>query len=102
MPVNLSVKNVPDALAAKLRLRAEKNHRSLQGELLSILESAATEGTVDRARSSHARYEAGSSGKGDGLVDRLMAIAGARGIDTSKRLSREQAHDRPALRKCRA
>lgn len=41
MPVNLSVKNVPDALANHLRNRAERNRRSLQRELLSILESVA-------------------------------------------------------------
>ena len=34
---NLSIKNVPEELAERLRQRAEKNHRSLQGELLSIL-----------------------------------------------------------------
>lgn len=43
MPVNLSVKNVPDALASRLRARAERNHRSLQRELLSILESVASD-----------------------------------------------------------
>ncbi len=41
MPVNLSVKNVPDELAERLRRRAAGNRRSLQRELLSILESAA-------------------------------------------------------------
>ena len=41
MSVNLSVKNVPDELAERLRRRAARNHRSLQRELLSILESAA-------------------------------------------------------------
>ena len=40
MGVNLSVKNVPDALAEQLRARAERNRRSLQRELLSILEAA--------------------------------------------------------------
>ena len=40
MPVNLSVKNVPDDLAERLRRRAAGNHRSLQRELLSILETA--------------------------------------------------------------
>lgn len=40
MPVNLSIKNVPDALADQLRQRAERSHRSLQGELMSILEEA--------------------------------------------------------------
>ena len=42
MPVNLSIKNVPDDLADRLRERAERNHRSLQRELLVILEEAAT------------------------------------------------------------
>jgi plasmid stability protein len=40
MPVNLSIKNVPDDLAHKLRQRASKNHRSIQGELIVILEEA--------------------------------------------------------------
>jgi plasmid stability protein len=40
MPVNLSIKNVPDSLAERLRRRARRNRRSLQGELLTILEEA--------------------------------------------------------------
>lgn len=40
MPVNLSVKNVPDDLAERLRRRAAANRRSLQRELLGILEAA--------------------------------------------------------------
>ena len=40
MAVNLSIKSVPDTLVEKLRKRAEKNHRSLQGELLTILEES--------------------------------------------------------------
>jgi plasmid stability protein len=40
MTVTLSIKNVPDALAARLRRRAAAGHRSLQGELLAILEEA--------------------------------------------------------------
>ncbi len=41
MPVNLSIKGVPEALAERLRARAEHNHRSLQGELMAIVEAAA-------------------------------------------------------------
>ncbi len=41
MPVTLSVKNVPDAVARKLKARAKRNHRSLQGELLALVETAA-------------------------------------------------------------
>ena len=43
MPVNLSVKNVPDEVAEKLRRQAERHHRSLQGELMSILEQSVNE-----------------------------------------------------------
>ena len=42
MPVNLSIKNVPDDLAAGLRARAARHHRSIQGELMAILEEAVT------------------------------------------------------------
>ncbi len=41
---SLSVKNVPDDLVERLRDRANRNHRSMQGELLSILERAAPAG----------------------------------------------------------
>ena len=40
MPVNLSIKNVPDDLAERLRERARLAHRSLQGELMVILGDA--------------------------------------------------------------
>jgi plasmid stability protein len=40
MPVNLSIKNAPDDIVSRLRARAAQNHRSLQGELLAILEEA--------------------------------------------------------------
>ena len=40
MSVNLSIKNVPDQLAEMLRQRAVVHHRSLQGELMAILENA--------------------------------------------------------------
>ena len=41
MPVNLSIKNAPDHVVKQLRLRAARHHRSLQGELLAIIEAAA-------------------------------------------------------------
>lgn len=40
---NLSIKGVPDDLAERLRQRAARNHRSLQGELMAIIEQAAVE-----------------------------------------------------------
>lgn len=38
--MNLSVKNAPDQLVERLKRRAERNHRSLQGELMAIIEDA--------------------------------------------------------------
>jgi antitoxin FitA len=40
MTVTLSIKNVPDELAQRLKARAARNHRSLQGELMAIIEHA--------------------------------------------------------------
>ena len=40
MPTNLSIKNAPDDVVQRLRQRAERHHRSLQGELLAIIEEA--------------------------------------------------------------
>ncbi len=46
MSVNLSIKNAPDDVVERLRARAERHHRSLQGELMAIIEDAVRE---DRA-----------------------------------------------------
>ncbi|HTQ15001.1 MAG TPA: Arc family DNA-binding protein [Rhizomicrobium sp.] len=52
MPVNLSIRDVPDAIADRLRARAKRNHRSLQGELMALLEQsvAGGSGLQDEAR----------------------------------------------------
>lgn len=38
---SLSVKHVPETVVTKLRERADRNHRSLQGELLALVCAAA-------------------------------------------------------------
>ena len=43
MPVDLLIENVPDDLAQRLRLRAARNQRSLQDELMAIIEAAVDE-----------------------------------------------------------
>lgn len=43
MPVNLSIKNVDDRVVERLRERAARHHRSLQGELMAIIERSAYE-----------------------------------------------------------
>jgi len=45
MPVNLSIKNAPDEVVRRLKERAARHHRSLQGELMAILEEAALTST---------------------------------------------------------
>ena len=40
MSVNISIKNAPDDLVALLKLRAQRNRRSMQQELLAIIEDA--------------------------------------------------------------
>ena len=40
MSLTLSIKNVPKTTARALRERARLNHRSMQGELMAILETA--------------------------------------------------------------
>ena len=46
MPVSFSIKNVPDDVAERLRERAKRNHRSLQGELMAMLEEATQKKTL--------------------------------------------------------
>ena len=43
---NLSIKDVPEAWAESLRQRAARNHRSLQGELMAIIEQAVRDGAA--------------------------------------------------------
>ena len=38
MSVTLSIKNVPDEILKRLRRKAADHHRSLQGELMAIIE----------------------------------------------------------------
>jgi antitoxin FitA len=43
MSISLSIKNVPRDVVERLRARAARNRRSLQGELLDLVERAADE-----------------------------------------------------------
>lgn len=46
MGVNLSIRDVPETLALRLKERAKRNHRSQQGELLAIIEEALRPGRL--------------------------------------------------------
>ena len=58
MAVSLSIKAVPADLVRALRQRAARNHRSIQGELMHILETAVRPKPFDA----------------EGLIRRLQAI----------------------------
>jgi plasmid stability protein len=47
--VNFSIKDVPDDVAERLRRRAARHHRSLQGELMAIVHQAALADRADHA-----------------------------------------------------
>jgi plasmid stability protein len=78
MSVNLSIKNVSDALAERLRARASRNHRSIQGELMAILEAALAPGDRLGPREILARVRELGLGTGDEASDWIRAERDAR------------------------
>ena len=74
MSASLSIKNVPDDVVARLRARAARNRRSLQGELLDLIERAADEIPTISARTVYAR------------IRKLKLPAGERSADIIREL----------------
>lgn len=108
MPVTLTIKQVPNELAERLRAVAARNHRSLQGELMHSLEQIvaahdlgkeqpASQVSVKTARSRSVQTDTVSAGK-DGLMEVLDAIVGGSHWGEAPLLSREQANDRELTR----
>lgn len=113
MGVSLSIKNVPEALARALRQRATANHRSLQRELLAIVEAAAA-GTAASASASTRALAAPpavretdgpyavvlppTAGPDDGLLAELDAIVAGSRWGHAPLLGRDEAHDRELTR----
>lgn len=89
MGVNLSIKGVPDEIAERLRQRAARNHRSLQGELMSIVERAAADTTADT--SADGRLRTGVAGRswvqGWKSIEQLMAEREAAGWQRDPRMA---------------
>ena len=85
--VNLSVKNVPASLVRRLRERAKRNHRSMQGELMTILEESLDYGAIMETR---AVYRAGTDAAMDAAdVHRMARGLNLRTGSDSTRLIRE-------------
>jgi len=112
MPVSLSIKDVPEALAARLRERAARNHRSLQRELMAIAEAAVAPAndaprhsvmppaiaawTPDSLPAS-ANLNAAAATRDDLLAELDAIVAGSR-WGGAPLLSREQSNDRRLMR----
>ena len=112
MGVNLSIKGVPEALADRLRSRAARNQRSLQRELMVIIEAAAQASTSSRAvavadspapvyelaaaprRATKKGQAAEALAASDDLLAKLDAIVAGTHWGSAPALTREQAHDR--------
>lgn len=90
MPVNLSIKNVPDGLADALRDRAERNHRSMQGELMAILETALAPPATALGDTAARRDE--KEGGGDSAIQ--GSPGGVRTVEQALSLIREEARPR--------
>lgn len=76
MPVDFSIKQVPDKVARKLRDRARRNHRSLQGELRAILDEATGErpGTLTVQQAYDRARALGHVDTGESIVDMIRRM----------------------------
>lgn len=89
MPVNLSIKDVPDELAERLRQRAARHHRSLQGELMSIIEQAASRDPHDLLARPEGRPSTTRSWvQGTKTIEQLIAERKAAGWKPDSTLAR--------------
>ena len=119
MAVSLSIKDVPEALARRLRERAQRNHRSLQRELMAIVETAALGPApapapdadpakrIEEPEASSAtapRHPGKAAGAGseaaqaDGLLAELDRIVEGSRWGQAPLLTRDQLHDRALAR----
>ena len=78
MAISLSIKNVPPDVVERLRKRAERNRRSLQGELLDLVERAADEAPVLSAREVYERAKRLNLPRGEPSVDIIRKMRDAR------------------------
>ncbi len=78
MSVNLSIKDLPDDLAERLRERAQRNHRSLQGELMAIVEAAVGPARRMSAADIYARAKAAGLSAIDEFIEIVRAMRDAR------------------------
>lgn len=87
---NISIKDVPERWAEALRQRAARNHRSLQGELMSLIELAVGEAPVGISRSIVAVQPAAVTSAGQVVgLDRFGHPITRRGTKTIEQIAAE-------------
>jgi plasmid stability protein len=77
VPFNVSVKNVPDEVMDKLRQRAKRHHRSVQGELIFILEEATSPAKLS-LEEAESRLRALGLGTGDDSTSWIRELRNVR------------------------
>jgi plasmid stability protein len=92
MTVSLSIKGVPEDLAARLRQRAARNHRSLQRELMALLEAAAAVHPLPAI--ANAGVPSALQAGADDLLGELDRIVDGSRWGHAPVLDRERLHDR--------
>lgn len=100
MPVTLTIKNVPDEIAERLRAIASVHHRSLQGELMAIIEAVVLNHDPGKRNPAlqtliAARPDPVAS---DNLLEQLDAVVADSRWGDAPILTRSQAHDRTLTR----
>ena len=78
MTASLSIKNVPDDVVERLRARAARNRRSLQGELLDLVERAADAVPTISAREVYDRIRKLNLPAGESSADIIRDMRDAR------------------------
>jgi antitoxin FitA len=78
MSASLSIKNVPNHVVERLRARAARNRRSLQGELLDLIERAADEVPTVSARDVYARIRKLNLPAGESSADIIRELRDGR------------------------
>lgn len=86
----LSIKDVPEQWAEVLRQRAVRNHRSLQGELMSLIEQAVVEPSAGRSSSMTSTQPGATASTGQVVgFDRLGHPITRRGTKTIEQIAAE-------------
>lgn len=110
---NLSIKDVPEAWAQALRERAARNHRSLQGELMALIQGAVAPGSspqissnpvsdsIAKALAASPSGEAGRRGTVVG-VDRFGHPIDRQGWKTVEQIAAEMREKPSDPAQCRA